>query len=280
MLEEAQRIHEEEKAKLPDFELRSYIERVGDCTGVNPHAAAEAKHQTTPSLEDYIKLSRLAYPGIFPTRARVLDQIFLTIGNGLDWRDGALFSVGERHESARERLEAGEEITWDLNESPVSFYPMSDNYSGVFTVPDDVRHDWLAGAFEILRLVLESDPDYSTAHHSNADNIKKAKEAYNRLYERFQSNPAYHPVFCWLQSRLTYPEVVESNLKAGWKPESRDDARARAKALAKEREKERALAAAKKKKKATKKRAKKKKAKKKKAKKKAKKAKKKKAKKQ
>lgn len=241
-LEVAKKVNEVEKAKAPKFELRAVIERVGDCTGVNKHALAEAKNQEAPSFEDYVKLCRLGYPDLYPTRESVLEHTFLVIGNGLDWNNGTLWSTSETMEGARAKLNEGADASFEKDaEKKLRYYPISKSYSAIFTVPDDVKHDWLAGAFEACQMVFRLDPNYKDEFSDNAANIALAQEAYGLLCERFEEkekivkeNPdgtiemrrighyreELDPVWSWLQSRITYPEMVAKFRAKGWTPEN------------------------------------------------------------
>lgn len=238
-LEAAKATLELELANAPAFELRSIIERVGDCTGVNEHAVAEAKNQEAPTFEDYVKICRLAYPTMYPNRQRVLEHTFLVVGNGMNWNKGTLYTTSEKMESARARLAAGAALPPET-ERPQSYYPISEGYSAITTVPDDVRHDWLAAAFEACIMVFRTDPDCDDGTRSNAKNIELAHKVYNQLYERFDEKlevekehpdgtveyrrigdyrEELDPVWPWLQSRLTYPEMVQKFRDLGWTPE-------------------------------------------------------------
>lgn len=176
------------KAQAPDFDIYSTIERVGDCTG-KLFGEEELKNQEDPGFETYIKLSRLAYPSLYPTRARVLDHTFCTIGNGLEWRNGSLYRTSEAYERARRELAAGAKAEFPKNETPDRFYPMCE-YSRMATVPDDVRPDWLVGVYETIDLVLKTDPKIkSSAGHENAANIKFATKVKADLDKRFGGCP-------------------------------------------------------------------------------------------
>ena len=187
-LKVAEEEYKKVKAQAPDFDVYGTIERVGDCTG-KLFMEEELKNQEDPGFEEYIKLSRLAYPSLYPTRARVLDHTFCVIGNGLEWRNGSLYRTSEAYERARRELAAGTKAEFPSEELPASFYPMCD-YSRMSTVPDDVRPDWLAGVYETIDLVLKSDPKLkSSAGHENAANIKFATKVKADLDKRFGGCP-------------------------------------------------------------------------------------------
>lgn len=128
------------------------------------------------------------YPTIFPTREKVLDHLFFVIGNGYIWKGGHLVSttkIKEKDplkfnldnfptlspkkrierlkailETAEERAKPGfphvekmrsalfkEEIDWNAD----SLYPLN-SYSKIFSVPDNVRPDWLRAAAEAINM--------------------------------------------------------------------------------------------------------------------------------
>lgn len=64
----------------------------------------------------------------------------------------------------------------EREEGHTIFYPLSDKYSKCFTVPDDVRPDWLVGCGETLDMVIKWDLPA---------NVELAQQAKARLMERF-----------------------------------------------------------------------------------------------
>ena len=180
------------RADLPDGEhlypeqLFSVIKWDGDMRKLR----AQSKYAKTVAymtkFENAIKAARLAYPGIYPTRASVLNQWFCVIGNGMEWADGMLLGVGDRHERAVERLKAGEEVTWEEDKEGFTFYPLG-SFARFLCVPDDVRPDWLAGVREVLDLVIlkGTGPKNGKRYKENLSNIRHAETAKKELGERF-----------------------------------------------------------------------------------------------
>lgn len=188
MLKEAQAHYNEVKRQAPPFDVLSTIERIGDCTG-DVFGAKELENQEDPGFEEYIKLCRLAYPGLYPTRGRVLDHTFCTIGNGLEWRNGSLYRTSEAYERARKELASGAKVEFRKDDAPETFYPMCE-YSRMASVPDDVKPDWLAGVYETIDLVLKTDPNVkSSVGHENKANIEFAKKVKADLDKRFGGCP-------------------------------------------------------------------------------------------
>jgi hypothetical protein len=133
------------------------------------------------SLADLLmKQSAREYPTLYANDAytpfRVLEQWFMVLGNGLDWRaDGALVERGDSSDQEtlkREALkvieaEVSAEYKRDLKDNDthrfmrsvgpqadVHLYPLSENYSKVFTVPDNVEESFLRAAVDICRYFL------------------------------------------------------------------------------------------------------------------------------
>jgi hypothetical protein len=133
------------------------------------------------SLADLlIKQSAREYPTFYENDAytpfRVLEQWFMVVGNGLEWRtDGVLAERGDssgQETLRREALkvieaEVSAEYQRDLKDNDthrfmrsvgpraeVHLYPLSENYSKVFTVPDNVEDSFLAAAVDICRYFL------------------------------------------------------------------------------------------------------------------------------
>lgn len=112
------------------------------------------------------------------TRYRIFEQWFMTIGNGMEWReDGLLLHWGDV--APAEQLFA--EVTSLLAEEPsseyqatladwaeyvdglqwmtgpivpVNLYPLDDDYSEIYLLPDNVETSFLAAALDICRYYL------------------------------------------------------------------------------------------------------------------------------
>lgn len=139
-------------------------------------------------FETEILVSRLAFPTLYPIRAYVLDRFFCVGGTGTEWYDGILINSGIQYLKARTRLAAGEEVTW--SDDPDSqtkryFYPLNEN-SRLANIPDDIKPDWLRGAYEIIDLILATDPNYiGPGDWPNSHNIEFAKNIKKDLNKRF-----------------------------------------------------------------------------------------------
>jgi len=171
-------------------EMFSFIKRDGDVRDLRTQSAHDQTVEFMKDFENAVKVKRLAWPTLYPTRDRVLEQWFCVVGNGEDWLDGAIVSVSEREEEAVARLKNGEKVTWDEEreiESHRSYYPMSHQYSALTNIPDNVRPDWLAGAREMIRYIIEhgKGPEDGERYMDNKRNIALAKAVEKQLNERF-----------------------------------------------------------------------------------------------
>lgn len=126
-------------------------------------------------LEDSIKLSIDTYPSLydFSPRQQVLNQFFLTNGNGLEWYGGELIEWTELPDDVDELMP---DYDWDKKfleafphqlELPAEFmrkylneyfhwYPIC-CYANILLIPDNVQPDWLLGALETALYVLNTD---------------------------------------------------------------------------------------------------------------------------
>lgn len=72
---------------------------------------------------------------------------------------------------------------WNDYSGSTVFYPLHEPYSAVFTVPDDVRPDWLAGIREVLEMIQRWD---------TPEQVEKAKLAQANLVARFGPVENWH----------------------------------------------------------------------------------------
>jgi hypothetical protein len=148
-------------------------------------------------LNNYIAKSIREYPKLFrdvtyeKSRVKVLDQLFLTNGNGMEWRSGQIADRGsnprmrrntpgteprqQRSISCSQAFEEDyftREMVEKLNFNGFEFdsklesryewnpYPIC-QHAKIANVPDDVCPDWLAGAREIYHHTVKFfEPSY------------------------------------------------------------------------------------------------------------------------
>jgi hypothetical protein len=190
-------------------EMFSYIRRIGDVRKLKPQSGYAEAAEFLKTFDHAVAIRRMAWPTISRSRLSILDSFFLTLGGGLDWKDGALVSVSLRGEDAIKRYKAGERPDWtpskkeaewanlhrewaemdgkEYVEPHPSFYPISEGYANCFSVPDNVRADWLGGVREILHAVIENGagPKTDKEHKRNKSNVRLAKKALKKIDERF-----------------------------------------------------------------------------------------------
>jgi len=143
------------------------------------------KKSGPPSVEQVLHDCYHHWPTIYRTRLDIIDHLFCTIGNGYSWLDGAVYATSpEAHlELSRRRHDPSgfkplplDGLPDDLKEKMIEvnfsfqaladmengppvgpipetyavhrFYPISESYSEICLVPDDVRPDWLAFTYE------------------------------------------------------------------------------------------------------------------------------------
>jgi hypothetical protein len=127
------------------------------------------------------------------TKGSVLDRLFFTIGAGYKWQNGCII----QHMNPRKLLDNIENSHFEVPEDletrmqdvdMPSIYPISEGYSSISNVPDDVRDDWLAAAFDALDMAIAIDPDYvCNTGHKNSDQVKLAKKIRKKLEKRFKN---------------------------------------------------------------------------------------------
>jgi hypothetical protein len=150
--------------------------------------------ETSPiitTVEDTIKASLIFGECLYKTRAAVLDHFFFTIGTGSNWKNGCIISnMNPRlllDNIDNSNFKPPKDLKKRMKDINIKYtYPIS-SYSAVCNIPDNVRDDWLAAAFEALDMAIAVDPDYkSSAGYKNSDMIKKAKKIKKSLEKRFK----------------------------------------------------------------------------------------------
>jgi len=130
------------------------------------------------NLDRYISQQIRQWPLLFrdvdyeKSRTKVLDHLFLTIGNGYEWaEDGTMVAHYEESDPASDLLEFEEDfftrpmlqphewggVTTEIDQrSDHPWVPYSIcKFSKIVTIPNNVRPDWLAAAREIYSKTVE-----------------------------------------------------------------------------------------------------------------------------
>lgn len=155
------------------------------------------------------------WPTLYPmgNRIAVIDHIFFAIGGGYSWVDGAIMCttphdyLESRERDEREdkklkealkkaselrallkkyKLDKGEEPEDDWEDvrekywkmDVFSFYPVSKDYSNICLVPDDVKPEWLALAYEAALLLRDKSgiPDIKSRWYNKTEDDHKRQE--------------------------------------------------------------------------------------------------------
>lgn len=141
-----------------------------------------------PTMEEAFQACYKYYPDLFPGRAAVLDHWFFVGGNGYGWLDGSIVDTSPDDrglepseyikelsrfiKEAEDRLaELGRPIKKDppgilWEKPPYAFYGVH-RYSKICNVPDDVKPEWLALAYEAALLLRD---------HSGVPNINSKRK--------------------------------------------------------------------------------------------------------
>jgi len=136
-------------------------------------------------LKQSITNSIIEYPSLYKdinydySRQKVLNQLFFTNGNGLEWENGELidpFEIVTDHvipkdyfsstitseekdercalKDLRKRLNLKFTETEECNKYPTTIYPICDLCTAM-NLPNDIKPDWLDGAQEAVDLAVD-----------------------------------------------------------------------------------------------------------------------------
>lgn len=148
--------------------------------------------------EDYLQFQFDFWPELFYSRENLLDHIFCSVGNGLEWRDGEIKDRNSFHDCKDEREdryvlkhpveravpsylgishrqaklshlkllmnsdnEFADIYKNDYNVITKSFNSLSKNHSLIYEIPDNVKPDWLDLCIETIGYMKESGIDVS-----------------------------------------------------------------------------------------------------------------------
>lgn len=130
--------------------------------------------------EDTMQFMMDFYPDIFPTRKHCLNHLFCVIGNGYEWINGELVNKDDTFEhrykivepitKAKPRdedfynrmLRLENEIKEIMGEDYKTnckylfeWYPLSKEYSELYTYPENITDDWLKLLNECREMLIE-----------------------------------------------------------------------------------------------------------------------------
>lgn len=183
---------------------------------------ADFQKKGPPSVEQMFKDKWEQWPDLYPQGMRlpVIDHIFFVIGGGYSWFDGGLVSTSpyahiesnrrkERDKDLEKALEAAKEIRkmvkerklakgeeldfddldWDeqraifWKQDVYRFYPASEGYSNICLVPDDVKPEWLALAYEAAILLRDKSgvPKIKSRRYNGNEDDEQRQEENRKL---------------------------------------------------------------------------------------------------
>lgn len=141
------------------------------------------------TLEETIDNVLKEYYDLFPTKAHVLEHMYCVIGNGYEWKKGRLVRKKDRTDFSMNMLKKFcEDFNIPFNrprkisfeERKLKIYPISFDYSKIFTVPDNVKDDYLLGAYKMISIILKHPA-------SGNENKTRALLALSILNSRFKN---------------------------------------------------------------------------------------------
>jgi hypothetical protein len=149
------------------------------------------------SLAFRLKEMTLAYPSIFPNEDAAIDHLYLTIGNGYEWKNGALvyeYANDEKSEVRKMLLKGVPEHkikAWVKKQDDIFWKKMNENdpswkmlkklrdkykldemvnepprpleayticeYSAIWNVPKNAKPDWVTGAYRAAVFAMTHD---------------------------------------------------------------------------------------------------------------------------
>jgi hypothetical protein len=125
------------------------------------------------------------WPMLYRTRADILNQLFMVLGGGYAWLDGAIVSKAPEDHLMDEDYLAGLDQPSLIPLGPILddgapryFYPLSQR-SNLQNVPDDVRSDWLQVAYEAAVMLRDR------SKIEAAKNREIGAEVVRQLQDRF-----------------------------------------------------------------------------------------------
>lgn len=112
------------------------------------------------SLQPMIKEMRMSHYSIFPTNARAVEHLLLTIGNGYEWENGELVCIDATDESdvvfTKSMLTAMGWKYLQYDDIPLhSIYPVCEEYAKLFNWPEDIKDDWKELIINFCRMLID-----------------------------------------------------------------------------------------------------------------------------
>lgn len=119
-------------------------------------------------LEHEIQYAFDKYSLLFKQRWQVLDHLFCVIGNGYEWLNGELVEKDIDKSGYTPILKDNKAYSiYEHSFSDIEFYPICE-YSKIFTIPKDIKPDWLDGIKEVVKMLLEHGNGYDDYEKMNS----------------------------------------------------------------------------------------------------------------
>lgn len=106
------------------------------------------------NVNDTVRTSIIAFPGLFRSRADVVNFILFTIGNGFEWVDGEPVAIFDEYTPwSREAADAKFELFWEQ----IGFTPTEFDRQGNKERNDELQHVVNTVDERVTSLVLQED---------------------------------------------------------------------------------------------------------------------------
>ena len=133
--------------------------------------------------EEQLQFMMDFYPELYPTRKHCLNQLFCTVGNGYEWKNGELvdeenelfqryqivkpikMAKGRNEEEFLQRMESEKRMMEEKGSSyritpynvqyHFKWHQVSEQYSKIFNYPADITEDWYELLKECERMLIE-----------------------------------------------------------------------------------------------------------------------------
>jgi hypothetical protein len=142
------------------------------------------------NLNKYLKRALENYPTIFSDKLSTLMYLYCVIGNGVAW--GADGEFEDRHSYKKEKIKIKVDLASMPEIKPTFIYSISKKHSLVASVPDNVKQDYLDGAFKVLELAASHESPTLTTRDGrpSEENREVALGIIKELEERFPGRVA------------------------------------------------------------------------------------------
>jgi hypothetical protein len=179
------------------------------------------------NFEQVLEIIALSYPMLYPNRHEILVSLFFVIGNGYFWKKNGTLGTDDDEDCSVQKaviaFEQGAKAQW-AGQGVRQIYPFSSEEEGsslINEIPDNVRTDYLRGAWEALHLALTHLP----LDKRQEDTLEQAKIMKEKMQARFGEMPAFEHVLYiapneqemnkrWAEEEIKFNEKIEALKKS------------------------------------------------------------------